>query len=261
MRKKEEKVLSDLLAKLAALDAGNVTFFHMLRWEIGFFDRLGKAATDKGVEGVKEVFDLEKDPFGMAWWDMKGGGEDRWIQYFWGVLFPEDFEWSPRWVEKPVLSLIGWRLKAGKEIGERERGIIYGLLTSAFGRGLLFNREVERFRSIWVEKPEFSEEVRVLLEKVFGSLSLCSRCGKMFLVSRLGQKYCGAACRKADHNIPSSQRKGQAARMYFFRKITEDGLSREDAWKATLARHGKTLAEIGKDKPEPPTSWAKPKED
>ena len=246
---------------LSALDQADFstgwrTFANLFRWEVEFFDKLAKGARSRGVEGVRKVFEDEASPYALGGWDVAGGGESRWIRYFWGILFPEDFEWKPAIIEgRPTF----FQLKEGVSFGERESRIIYGLITSPSGLAYIFDREMQRFRDQFAEHPPWPEDVAPKLERLFGSLSFCQspHCGKFFLAARRGRRFCSDACRKRAHTVPSTARKDPTtARIYFWRKVDE-GYSREDAWKATLERHGAKLKELGLDGPHPPTSWAK----
>jgi hypothetical protein len=261
MKKSDARTINGMIAKLVARfselnEAGDSwlnQFAHVLMTRFSLFSKIGQAAKSRGVLGIEELFESEGSAL-WVWSDVYGRERDSWYYYFWSCLFPEKFVWSQKAGQ-------GFVLKDGEEFGEREKTIILSLFMTPAGRRLLFSKDLESFRARFGRHLPWPEEIVRDLDELIGFVPFCSRCGKMFLVSRQGQKYCGAACRKADHNVPSSDRKDQTPRMYFTRKIEEDGLSREDAWKATLARHGKALAEIGKNGPEPPISWAKTKED
>lgn len=249
-----EAILSDL--EHADPSTGWKTFAEILRWELEFFDRLAKAARSRAIEGIRKVFEDEVSPYALGGWNVSGGGEGRWLRYFWGILFPEDFEWKPSIVGgKPVF----FQLKEGVPFGERESRIIYGLLTSPSGLAYIFDQEMRRFRAQFAERPPWPEEVEHKMERLFGSLSFCPSpgCGKFFVATRQGQRFCSDPCRKRAHEVPSTERKDpKTVHIYFWRKVDE-GYSREDAWKATLERHGAKLKELGLDGPKPPASWAK----
>ena len=250
--------ITSLLSDLEQADpsTGWKTFANIFRWELEFFDRLAKGARSRGVDGVRDVFESEKTPVALGGWDVTGGGEERWLRYFWGILFPEDFEWSPGIVNgRPVF----FRLKEGVPFGERESRIIYGLLTSPSGLAYAFDREMQRFRAQFADRPPWSADVSRKVERLFGNLTFCQSpaCGKFFLASRQGQRFCSETCRKRAHAVPSTERKDPVtARIFFWRKVDE-GYSRDEAWKLTLARHGAKLGELGLDGPQPPASWAK----
>lgn len=249
-----ESILSDL--EHANPSTGWKAFSNIFRWELEFFDKLARAARSRGVEGIRKVFEDETSPCVIGGWDVTGGGEGRWLQYIWGSIFPEAFEWNPGIVEgRPVF----FQLREGVPFGERESKIVYGLLTSPVGRAYVFELEMQRFRAVFAERPPWPEDVAPKLERLLGSLSFCPSpaCGKFFVATRRGQRFCSESCRKRAHILPSTERKDPAtARIFFWRKVDE-GFSRADAWKATLERHGTRLEELGLYGPDPPTTWAK----
>ena len=211
-------------------------------------------------EGIKKAFREETSPCAIGGYDIVGGGEERWLKYFWGLLYPEAFVWNPG-VNKDVIPFF-YRLKEEEAFGERERQIVYGMLTSVSGLSFLFDREKERFRNLFTEKPDWPDEVKKSVEIQLGSFSFCESpsCGRLFVEKRKGNRFCSDACRKKAHAVPSSERKDPTTvRAYFYRKINED-FSREDAWEQTRKRHGETLKKLGLDGPKPPKTWAQNKE-
>lgn len=257
--KNSGKGLSRLRNNLLALegnpDPGPRHFAKMVRWEVEFFGRLTKIARQKGAEGVRSLLMNEDSPFQVGGVDVYGGGEDRWFYYFWATLFPEKFTLN----QKGLMGDPGFLLKEGENIGEREKSVILGLCTSSYGRALIFGKVVERIRERHGNQPAWPEGMGETMETLLGSLSVCAApdCGDLFLGERKGQRFCSERCRKRANAVPSTERKDPTtARIYFWRKVDE-GYSREDAWKATLERHGAKLKELGLDGPHPPTSWAK----
>lgn len=254
MEKSALKIISGFLEGLAgSQDPGWRHFSKVLQGEIGIFDRLGKVANLRGAIGLEEFFREERSPFEVGGADVYGGGQDRWYFYFWGCLFPEKF--VPN--RKNGYGEPGYVLKEGESLGDRERIIILSLLTSPSGRTLLFEKVMEQVRARFGNRPPWPQDVLDGIEDLMGRLSICPRCGTLFLGGRKGVKYCGPVCRKRDHDVPSSNRKDQTPRMYFYRKVAIEGVSREDAWDQTKKQHGAVLKELGKDGPEPPKSWAK----
>ena len=254
------RLRDSLLALEGNPDPGPRHFAKMVRWEIDFFGKLTKVARQKGAEGVRSLLMNEDSPFQVGGVDVYGGGEDRWYFYLWATLFPEKFTLN----QKGLMGDPGFLLKEGENIGEREKSVILGLLTSPYGRALILDAVIERIRGQYGNQPRWPdgmENIRNVMESLIGSLSVCASpaCGDFFLGDRKGQRFCSEACRKRANAVPSTERKDpMTARIYFWRKVDE-GYSREDAWKATLARHGTKIKESGLDGPQPPESWAKPK--
>ncbi len=249
-----------ILFLIKSLEGESGEFAKIIDWEIRFFDRLTKEARARGSDGIRKVFHDETKPYAIGGWGVTGGGEERWLRYFWGILYPEDFVWSPR----PVGDDVGvfWHLMEGRAIGEREKAILFGMLTSVSGLAYLFDLEKERFRNLFADRPTWPEGMKHDMEILLGSLSFCASpsCGTFFVGERKGQKFCSDACRKKAHGVPSASRKDpKTIRIYFYRKVGE-GYSRETAWASTLERHGKTLEALGLNGSRPPASWAKNKE-
>jgi hypothetical protein len=233
-------------------EPGLCCFADFLQGRIDRLDRLAAAARRGGRKELEKELRSLKPPFSGAETSnyYEGRDEDQTALFLWETLFPEKFEYNPETGPTFVL-------REGESFGERERDIIVSLLMSPPGRALLFKNVVEYSSYRWAGEcldcpPEVSEAIGDLT----GMLSICPSCGTLFIGSRNGQKYCGAACRRKEHAIPSSERWDNAPRMFFYRKL-DSGFSREDAWKATLARHGDTLKDHELDGAHAPRSWAK----
>lgn len=225
-----------------------------------FFDRLAKEARSRGVEGVRKILREENTFWAPMGSDSTGtGGEEWWLQSFWALLYPEMLDWIP--YEESDSHGVFRVFKGEKMFGERERQIIYGMITSVSGLAFLFDLErKEWLKRLEVEVP-WSDETTKNVEILLGNLYLCASpgCGDLFVKNRKGQRFCSDVCRKRAHTVPSSKRKDPTtARIYFYRKICE-GYSREKAWEMTMAKHGETLKKLGLDSPKSPASWAKPK--
>ncbi|MDA8112334.1 MAG: hypothetical protein M0T83_07775 [Nitrospiraceae bacterium] len=227
-------------------------FAGMLRGQFVLFHKICQAGERRGVLRIEGFFRSEESPFEVGGADVYGGGKDRWYFYYWAALYPEKFVWN----QKGRVGDPGFVLKDGEEVGEREKTIILSLFMTPAGRRLLLEKVVESIRSRFGRRPPWPEEVARNMDILIGSVTVCPICGSLFVGERKGQRFCRETCRKAAHAVPSSERKDQTSKVFFYRQLRK-GLSREDAWKATLARHGKTLAEIGLDSPKPPVSWAK----
>jgi len=248
------KIIAGFLDGLSgSQDPGWRHFSKVLQGEIAIFDRLGKVAKQKGSEGLAEFFREERSPFEAGGTDVYGGEKDRWYYYFWGCLFPEKF--VPN--RKNEFGEPGYVLKEGESIDIRERIILLSLLTSPSGRTLMFEKVMKHVRARFGNRPPWPKEVSDGIGDLMGILSICPRCGDLFLGARKGQKYCGPVCRKRDHEVPSYKRKDQTPRMYFYRKVEIEGYSRGDAWSETKKRHGAVLKELGLYGTKPPASRAK----
>ena len=253
---RRESALKDLIFNLSEFEkTGDPSLRHFaqaLRGQYTLFRKIGQAGEKRGVSGIEGFFRSEGSPFEAGGADVYGGGKDRWYFYYWAALYPEKFVWN----QKGMIGDPGFVLRDGEEIGEREKTIILSLLMSPPGRRLLFNKVIESIRARFGRRPPWPEEFARDMEILIGSVAVCPVCGSLFVGERKDQRFCQESCRKKTNAVPSSERKDQTAKIYFYRQLKK-GLSRQDAWNATLARHGKTLAEIGLDSPKPPATWAK----
>lgn len=255
---RRESALKDLIFNLSEFektgDPSLRPFAQTLRVQITLFHKIGRAAETRGVSGIEGFFRSEGSAL-WIWSDVYGRERDSWYYYFWSCLFPEKFVWSQKAGQ-------GFVLKDGEEFGEREKTIILSLFMTPAGRRLLFNKDLESFRARFGRHLPWPEErVRDMMDVLVGSVAVCSVCGSLFVGERKDQRFCRESCRKKANAVPSSERKDQTAKIYFYRQLKK-GSSRQEAWKRTWERHGETLRALKRgSESKPPASWAKPKED